>query len=292
MDWATFFHGGAGGAAESLAKRLGGARLGGMSTEPALPLPYVPPPEVEEGPYVLGSPDGRFIAGPNSRWEELKTLWYIFFDFFRALRTFHFVGPCVTVFGSARLEEGTPWYEKTREVAGAISQLGFTVMTGGGPGIMEAANRGAREAGGRSVGINILLPFEQRVNPYLDASVNMRYFFTRKTLLIKYSYAFVVMPGGLGTMDELFEALTLIQTGKLHQFPVILYGVEYWRPMMSALLRMREEGLIKAADLELVTLTDSIAEGMAVLKEKSIQQFNLRKVRLPQSLPILGEHGL
>ena len=157
---------------------------------------------------------------------------------------------------------------------------------------MEAANRGAREAGGRSVGINSILPFEQQVNPYLDASVDMRYFFTRKTLLIKYSYAFVVMPGGLGTMDELFEALTLIQTGKLHLFPVILFGVEYWTPMMRALWRMRDEGLIKPADLDLVTLTDSIAEAMAVLKEKSIRKFNLRKVSLPKSLPLLGEHKL
>ncbi len=281
--------------AEWLVKSRWADRLGGMPMEPPLPLPFVPAPAPEElagEPFVLASPDGRFIAGPNSRWEELKTLWFIFFDFFRALRTFHFVGPCVTVFGSARLKEGTPWYDKTRQVAGEISQLGFTVMTGGGPGIMEAANRGAREAGGRSVGINIILPFEQQVNPYLDASVDMRYFFTRKTLLIKYSYAFVVMPGGLGTMDELFEALTLIQTGKLHLFPVILFGVEYWTPMMRALWRMRDEGLIKPADLDLVTLTDSIAEAMAVLKEKSIRKFNLRKVSLPKSLPLLGEHKL
>lgn len=232
------------------------------------PLPPPPPThpnprEIAEERFILASPDGRFIAGPNSRWEELKNLWFIFLDFFRALRTFHFVGPCVTVFGSARIKEGHPWYEKTREVAG-----------------------------GRSVGINIMLPFEQTVNPYLDASVNMRYFFTRKTLMIKYSYAFVVMPGGLGTMDEMFEALTLIQTRKLHFFPVILIGVEYWGPMMSAILRMRDEGLINPADLELLTLTDSIPEAIAVLKEKAIIEFNLRKVRLPTCQPLLGERGL
>ena len=249
----------------------------------------IPAPEMGEERYALASPDGRFVAGPNSRWEELKTLWFIFLDFFRGLRTFHFVGPCVTVFGSARLKEGHPWYEKTRELAGEISRLGFTVMTGGGPGIMEAANRGAKEAGGTSVGINIILPHEQHVNPWLDASVDMRYFFTRKTLLLKYSYAFVVMPGGLGTMDELFEALTLIQTKKLHQFPVILFGVDYWTPMMSAILRMRDEGLISPVDLDLLTLTDSVPEAMKVLKEKAIGQFNLRKVERPQAQVLLGE---
>ena len=273
---------------------------------PKLPLCMMPelpttPPAAEEPPtraeiaqerYVLASPDGKFIAGPNSRWQEVKTLWFIFLDFFRGLRTFHFVGPCVTVFGSARLKEGHPWYEKTREVAGEIARLGFTVMTGGGPGIMEAANRGAKEAGGRSVGINIILPHEQHVNPWLDASVDMRYFFTRKTLLIKYSYAFVVMPGGIGTMDELFEALTLIQTKKLHNFPVILIGVAYWTPMMSAILRMRDEGLISPVDLDLLTLTDSIPEAMEVLKEKAIKQFSLRKISVPEYQPLLGEHRL
>ena len=130
------------------------------------------------------------------------------------------------------------------------------------------------------------------MNPYLDASVNMRYFFTRKTLMIKYSYAFVVMPGGLGTMDEMFEALTLIQTRKLHFFPVILIGVDYWMPMMSAILRMRDEGLINPRDLEMLTLTDSIPEVITVLKEKAIVEFNLRKVTLPTYQPLLGEKQL
>ncbi len=267
-----------------------------LSSPPAVPPPVpVPPVTVAEAAherYVLASPDGKFIAGPNSRWEEIKTLWFIFLDLLRGLRTFHFVGPCVTVFGSARLKEGHPWYEKTREVAGEIAKLGFTVMTGGGPGIMEAANRGAKEAGGRSVGINIILPHEQHVNPWLDTSVDMRYFFTRKTLLIKYSYAFVVMPGGIGTMDELFEALTLIQTKKLHNFPVILIGVDYWTPMMSAILRMKDEGLISPEDLDLLTLTDSIPEAMEVLKEKAIKQFNLKKITLPECQPLLGERKL
>lgn len=264
-----------------------------MPSQPdSTPAPAPTVREVAAERFVLASPDGAFIAGPNSRWEELKTLWHIMMDFVRGLRTFHFVGPCVTVFGSARLMEGHPWYEKTREVAGEIAKLGFTVMTGGGPGIMEAANRGAKEAGGRSVGINIILPHEQAVNRWVDASVDMRYFFTRKTLMIKYSYAFVVMPGGIGTMDELFEALTLIQTKKLHNFPVILIGVDYWTPMMSAIRRMKEEGLISPVDLELLTLTDSVSDAMEVLKEKAIKQFNLRKVALPEAQPLLGERKL
>ncbi len=259
---------------------------------PSSPAPAPAAKETAQERFVLASPDGRFIAGPNSRWEEAKTLWFIFLDFFRGLRVFHFVGPCVTVFGSARLPAGHPWYEKTREVAAAISRLGFTVMTGGGPGIMEAANRGAREAGGRSVGINIILPHEQQANPYVDASADMRYFFTRKTLLIKYSYAFVVMPGGIGTMDELFEALTLIQTKKLHQFPVILFGVDYWTPMMNAILRMRDEGLISPVDLELLTLTDSVEKVSEVLQDKAIRQFNLRKISLPTAQAVLDEKKL
>jgi uncharacterized protein (TIGR00730 family) len=157
---------------------------------------------------------------------------------------------------------------------------------------MEAANRGAREAGGHSVGINIILPHEQGVNPYVDASADMRYFFTRKTLLIKYSYAFVVMPGGIGTMDELFEALTLIQTKKLHQFPVILFGVDYWTPMMNAILRMKDEGLISPMDLDLLTLTDSVEKVSEVLKEKAIRQFDLRKISLPTAQAMLGEKKL
>jgi uncharacterized protein (TIGR00730 family) len=155
---------------------------------------------------------------------------------------------------------------------------------------MEAANRGAREAEGRSVGINIILPFEQKPNSYLDKYVDMKYFFTRKTLLIKYSYAFVVMPGGLGTMDELFEALTLIQTGKIKEFPVILMGTAYWQPVVDTLYRMRDEGMISHSDLDLLLITDSIPDAMQRLREKAITQFNLRRVKVPKPMPIIGEH--
>lgn len=256
------------------------------------PMPVPVTAVAEQERYELAAPDRKFISGPNSRWQELKTMGHIALDFMRGLRTFHFVGPCVTVFGSARLKEGHPWYELARQVSAEIAKLGFTVMTGGGPGIMEAANRGAREAGGRSVGINIILPHEQHVNPYLDVSVDMRFFFTRKTLMIKYSYAFVVMPGGIGTMDELFEAMTLIQTRKIRNFPVILIGVDYWTPMMSAILRMRDDGLISPEDLELLTVTDSIPEAMKVLRERAILQFNLQRVKVPEYQPMLGERKL
>ena len=168
--------------------------------------------------------DEIFLEGPRSRLEEFFTLLKVMRDFLRGFRTLHFVGPCVTVFGSARIKAGDPHYELTRKMGAAMARLGFTVITGGGPGIMEAANRGAKEAGGRSVGCTIELPSEQPTNVYLDRCVRMHYFFVRKTLLVKYSYAFVVMPGGAGTLDALFEALTLIQTGKIRNFPIVIIG--------------------------------------------------------------------
>ena len=154
----------------------------------------------------------------------------------KGFRTLHFVGPCVTVFGSARFKPDHPYYEMARAVGHGLAQMGFTVMTGGGPGVMEAANRGTKEAGGCAVGANIMLPREEKPNAYLDVWVEFRYFFVRKVMLVKYSLAFVMMPGGFGTMDELFETLTLIQTGKnLIDFPVVLMGVEYWTPLLDFL---------------------------------------------------------
>jgi len=176
-----------------------------------------------------------FLEGPRSRRSEFFMTLRIVRDFIRGFRVLHFVGPCVTVFGSARFAVDHPFYKVAREVGSGLSQLGFTVMTGGGPGIMEAANRGANEVGGRSVGCNIELPQEQQPNPYLDRHVTLRHFFVRKLLLIKYSYAFIVMPGGVGTMDELFESLTLIQTRKIEQFPIVLIGKQYWRRLVELL---------------------------------------------------------
>src|SRR5262249_38123904 len=180
-----------------------------------------------------GWAEPRFLAGPRSRWKELLSVFEFGWEFIRGFRTLHFVGPCVTVFGSARFLDDHPYYDLARRMGAALARLGFTVMTGGGPGIMEAANRGASETNGVSVGCNIELPFEQGTNPYLDRSVTMKFFFVRKTLLIKYSYAFVVFPGGAGTADELFEALTLIQTGKIKQFPIVMMGLDYWQELIA-----------------------------------------------------------
>jgi uncharacterized protein (TIGR00730 family) len=173
------------------------------------------------------------------------------------------MGPCVTVFGSARFKEDHPYYQEAREFGRRIAALGFTTMTGGGPGIMEAANRGAYESGGVSVGCNIQLPFEQKENPYLHKSVTFEHFFVRKVLLIKYSYAFIIMPGGFGTMDEFFETLTLVQTKTITQFPIVLFGKEYYRELLDTISDMAEKGTIAKEDMDLVLVTDDIDEAMA-----------------------------
>ena len=228
-----------------------------------------------------------FLKGPQPRSWELWMLGRILREFLRGFRVLHFVGPCITVFGSARFTEDHPYYGLARQIGSRLSKIGFTVMTGGGPGIMEAANRGAKEAGGYSVGCNITLPHEQEPNPYLDEVLTFRYFFVRKVMLVKYSYGFVVMPGGVGTMDELFEALTLIQTGKIQNFPVVLMCREYWRPLEGLLKRMVRAGTIDVADLNLVLMTDSVDEAMAHIQKHAVQQFGLRTV--PKPSKILGE---
>ncbi len=225
-----------------------------------------------------------FLKGPQPRSWELWMLGRIVREFLRGFRVLHFVGPCITVFGSARFTEDHPYYGLARQIGGRLSKIGFTVMTGGGPGIMEAANRGAKEAGGYSVGCNIELPFEQKPNPYLDEVLTFRYFFVRKVMLVKYSYGFVVMPGGVGTMDELFEAVTLIQTRKIQNFPVVLMCREYWRPLEGLLKRMVRAGTIDAADLKLLLMTDSVDEAMAHIQKHAVQQFGLRTVPKPSRL--------
>ncbi len=228
-----------------------------------------------------------FLEGPKSRSKEAWMLLRTMYEFLRGFRRLHFVGPCVTVFGSARFKEDHPYYQLAREVGAALAKIGFTVMTGGGPGIMEAANRGAKEAGGTSIGCNIVLPFEQQPNPYLDTMLEFRYFFVRKVMLIKYSYAFVVLPGGVGTMDELFEALTLIQTRKILDFPVVLMGRAYYEPMMGFLQQMVEAKTIGEADLKLLMVTDSVEEAMAHIEQCSIEKFKLKKT--PKPMLVLGE---
>jgi uncharacterized protein (TIGR00730 family) len=179
-------------------------------------------------------------------------------EFVHGFDTLAGLPPAVSIFGSARTNPQDPYYEKARALASSLVREGFAVITGGGPGIMEAANRGAQEAGGISVGLNIELPYEQAVNPYINVSMSFRYFFVRKTMFVKYAEAFVVFPGGFGTMDELFEALTLIQTDKLKQFPVILVGTEYWRGLLGWLNQtMLVEGKIEENDLALFSVTDS-----------------------------------
>ncbi|MGE0459820.1 MAG: TIGR00730 family Rossman fold protein [Vicinamibacterales bacterium] len=251
-----------------------------------------PPGDAPELPPLPSSRRWRdeevFLEGPQSRTRELLMLVRAGRDFLRGFRTLHFVGPCVTVFGSARFKQDDPYYEEARQVGRALVRMGFTVMTGGGPGVMEGANRGAKEAGGRSVGCNIELPFEQAPNPYLDDMVTCHYFFVRKVLLLKYSYAFVVLPGGFGTLDELTEALTLIQTGKIEQFPVVLMGRDYWTPFLDMSQRMIEAGTIAPHDLDLMCVTDSVDEAMAHIEEKAVLRFGLARRRRRPSV-LLGE---
>ncbi|HXX41769.1 MAG TPA: TIGR00730 family Rossman fold protein [Chthoniobacterales bacterium] len=238
--------------------------------------------------------DEIFLEGPRSRFDEFVTLLRVMRDFLRGFRVLHFVGPCVTVFGSARIKTDNPNYELARTMGAAIAKLGFTVMTGGGPGIMEAANRGAKEIGGRSVGCGIELPVEQKPNAYLDRSVTLHYFFVRKTLLVKYSYAFVIMPGGVGTMDELFEAFTLIQTGKIKNFPVVIMGTEYWRELIAFIKKMARLGTISPSDVDLVFATDSVDDAIEHIRAKAIAPFGLKLVKqLPRRhFRWLGERPL
>jgi len=245
----------------------------------------------EDGPrIVLGDPtppERLFLEGPRSRVKELLSVFGIAREFIQGFRALHFVGPCVTVFGSARFREETPYYELSRRVGEGLARLGFTVLTGGGPGVMEAASRGAKEAGGYTVGCNIVLPEEQKLNPWIDKSVTFEHFFVRKVMLVKYSYAFVVMPGGLGTMDELFEALTLIQTKKIENFPVVLMSTEYYRPIMGLLAKMVAAGTISNTDLDLLLVTDSIEEAMEHIRKHAVRTFGLDQPR--KKMSILGE---
>ena len=207
-----------------------------------------------------------YLDGPKSRGFELSFAFRVFWQFIRGFRNLHFIGPCITVFGSARFKEDHKFYIAAREFGKRISDLGFVTMTGGGPGIMEAANRGAFENGGISVGCNVQLPFEQKPNPYMNRSITFEHFFVRKVLLVKYSYAFVILPGGFGTMDEFFETLTLIQTKTITQFPIVLFGKEYYKELWDVLEHMANNGSIAKEDLSLVLLTDDINEAMSHIR--------------------------
>jgi uncharacterized protein (TIGR00730 family) len=242
------------------------------------------------GKGTLSGEEGVFLRGPQPRSSELARLLRIGADFLRGVRALHFVGPCVTVFGSTRFGDEDRYYVLAREMGRRLGKAGFTVMTGGGPGIMEAANRGAREVGARSVGCNIVLPHEQRPNAYLDLWLEFHYFFVRKMMLVKYSYAFVVLPGGFGTMDEIFETATLIQTGKIRDFPVVLMGVDFWQPLFD-LFRdsMLREGTISPVDVERLVVTDSPEEAMSHIMG-SVTHFGL--TWKPSARWYLGESEL
>ncbi len=229
-----------------------------------------------------------FLEGPRSRRSEFLRAARIFGEYIRGFRNLHWIGPCVTVFGSARFGEDHRYYGAAREMGRRLAQAGFAVMTGGGPGIMEAANRGAHEAGGLSVGCNIQLPSEQQPNPYLDKFVEFHYFFVRKVMLVKYSYAFVAFPGGFGTLDEIFETATLVQTGKIKDFPIVLMGTDYWKPLKDFLAETLErEGTIHREDHERILLTDSPEEALELIT-RSAQAFGVRQHKRPRGLLLEG----
>lgn len=231
---------------------------------------------------IIPAKEHVFLDGPKSRGYELGFLFKVAWQFLKGFRTLHFVGPCITVFGSARFKEDHEFYVKAMEFGRRIANTGFVTMTGGGPGIMEAANRGAFEAGGTSVGCNIKLPFEQHYNKYLTKAVTFEHFFVRKTLLIKYSYAFIIMPGGFGTMDEFFETITLIQTKTITQFPIVLFGKEFYKEMMEAIEDMHEKGTISKEDLDLVLVTDDVDKAMNHISQYITTNYQIKKrLRLP-----------
>ncbi|NNM22522.1 MAG: TIGR00730 family Rossman fold protein [Flavobacteriaceae bacterium] len=218
----------------------------------------------------------------KKNWNEIKTndSWAIFKimgEFVNGFERMSSIGPCVSIFGSARTKPGEKYYTLAVNIAEKITQHGYGIITGGGPGIMEAGNRGAHLAGGTSVGLNIDLPFEQHDNPYIDGdkSLDFDYFFVRKVMFVKYSQGFVVMPGGFGTLDELFEAITLIQTNKIDKFPIILVGTEFWGGLMewvkSTLIDAKN---ISPSDLDLIHLVDTADEVLDIL-DKFYEEFNL-----------------
>lgn len=233
-----------------------------------------------------------FLSGPRARWREFKYTIGVVIQFIKGFRGLHFVGPCITVFGSARFKEDHEYYLKAREISSKLSTLGFTIMTGGGPGIMEAANRGAKDAGGLSIGCNIVLPHEQQPNPYLDKYVNIDYFFVRKELLRKYSNAFIVFPGGFGTLDEFFETITLIQTKKTSHFPIIVIGSEFHQHLINHVEKMVEVGTISPEDLNLLLITDNIDDAVAHIKQycEERKAEHIKQKRKP--LWLLGERKI
>jgi uncharacterized protein (TIGR00730 family) len=236
-------------------RRSGATRI----IDDAIRTPWEP---ITEDEKLLQTPPPSVDFTRTDTWRVMR----IMGEFIEGFDTLANVEKAVTIFGSARIGPDDPQYENARAVSAELAKAGFAIITGAGPGIMEAANKGAKEGGGRSVGCNIELPFEQGANPYVDTLVNFRYFFVRKTMFIKYSSAFIIFPGGFGTLDELFESLTLIQTGKIYQFPVILFGRHYWAGLLRWIqTRLLSEGKIAQGDLDLMLLTDDPAEAASAV---------------------------
>jgi uncharacterized protein (TIGR00730 family) len=227
--------------------------------------------------YRLSKSESLFVRGPLTRLKNSLFIFKVLYNFIRAFQKMHFIGPCVTVFGSARFGPETAHYKTAEHIGAEIAKLGFTVMTGGGPGIMEAANKGAYEAGGYSVGTNIVLSVEQKPNPYLHKWIYIPYFFVRKVILIKYSYAFVVMPGGMGTLDELFEALTLIQNKIINNFPIVIFDTVYHKELCHHIQMMSDNESISSEDMKLLFVTDSVEDLIEHIKKHAIKKFGLKK---------------
>lgn len=215
--------------------------------------------------------------------------WSVVKQFVKAFRTLHFIGPSITVFGSARFDENHTFYKLTRDVSKELSKLGFAIVTGGGPGLMEAANRGAKDADGLSIGCNIVLPKEQKPNPYLDEYVNIEHFFVRKEILRKYSFAFIVMPGGFGTLDEFFETITLIQTKKMEPFPVVIMCKDFHRELIDHIEFMAEQGTISKDDMQLVLFTDDVVEVVKFIHDYASGPAGLQLKKGYKPIWVLGE---
>lgn len=241
---------------------------------------------MESKRIVRSHKEAWFLEGPHGRVRNILSAFHIFWEFIQGTRSLHFIGPCVTVFGSARFEEGHPYYRIARELGHCLAEVGFTVMTGGGPGIMEAANRGAKEHNGRSIGCNIILPHEQKPNSYLDRWVKFHYFFIRKVMLMKYSYGFIAFPGGFGTLNEVLETLLLKQTGKIQNFPLILMGSEYWHPLVEFIEKhLQPEQAISAEDTSLFTVCDDPKEAVTKVCEVATGKFGLTWEKVQREKP-------
>lgn len=241
----------------------------------------------KQSPY--SKEEKKFLSGARTRWQELKYTLGVVAQFIKGFRALHFLGPTVTVFGSARFDENHRYYILAREVSATLAKQGFAIMTGGGPGIMEAGNRGARDVGGVSVGCNIVLPHEQHENPYMDKYVTIDYFFVRKELLRKYSFAFVVLPGGFGTLDEFFETITLVQTGKIEKFPIVVMGVDFHQDIKEHIERMEREKTISEEDLDLILFTDDVDEVVEHISKYAKVHKGIKLKPASKAMKILGE---